>query len=491
MSDVVDIVDTTTRDGNQSLWSATGLTTPDVLAIAPAMDRVGFHALDFTSSTHMAVSVRFHKEDPWKRLRSVSTAMPDTPLNLITTGMRFISWVPAGEDVMGLSFRLAVNNGIRRFQIADPSNDPDSLVRLARMVREAGADEVVVGLTYSISPAHTAEYYVERARKIAASQDIDRLYLKDPSGLLTPDAVRALVPPFIEAFAPRPVELHSHCTIGLGPLAYVEGLRAGIRTLHTAVAPAASGTSNPPAETTLRNLEAEGLSHRLDTEALAEVSDYFRALALDRGLPLGAPAEYDAAYYRHQMPGGMVTTTRRMLGDVGRPELFDAVLDEVTRVREEMGYPIMVTPVSQFVATQATMNVVSGERWRDVSDEMVRFFLGHFYEPAAPVDPEVADRVLSSSRAQKLRDVEPLSLEGARERFGARISDEELLLRLTMPAEQVDAMVAARDEPSAAPLARPGRDPLVRLLGELAKRESLSYVRVEKGDDLVVWRRAA
>jgi oxaloacetate decarboxylase (Na+ extruding) subunit alpha len=160
-------------------------------------------------------------------------------------------------------------------------------------------------------------------------------------------------------------------------------------------------------------------------------------------------------------------------------------------VREEMGYPIMVTPVSQFVATQATMNVVSGERWRDVSDEMVRYFLGHYFQPAAPVDPEIADKVLSTKRVEELRKLEPLSLEGARERCGAGISEEELLLRLTMPAEQVDAMVAARDSEPAAPLARPGRDPLVRLLGELAKRESLSYVRVEKGDDLVVWRRAA
>jgi oxaloacetate decarboxylase alpha subunit len=187
----------------------------------------------------------------------------------------------------------------------------------------------------------------------------------------------------------------------------------------------------------------------------------------------------------------MVTTTRRMLAEVGRPELFDAVLEEVTRVREEMGYPIMVTPVSQFVATQATMNVVSGERWRDVSDELVRYFHGHFYEPAAPVDPQVADRVLSLPRAAELRDLEPLSLEGARERFGADISEEDLLLRLTMPAEQVDAMVSERGKGRRAPLARPGRDPLVRLLGELAKRESLTYVRVEKGDDLVVWRRAA
>jgi oxaloacetate decarboxylase (Na+ extruding) subunit alpha len=485
----VEIVDTTIRDGNQSLWSATGLTTPDVLAIAPTMDRVGFRALDFTSSTHMAVSVRFHREDPWERLRLVSEAMPNTPLNLITTGMRFISWVPAGEDVMRLSFRLAVRNGIRRFQIADPSNDPASLVRLARMIREEGANEVVVGLTYSISPVHTHEYYAERARAVAGSEDIDRLYLKDPGGLLTPDAVRELIPAFIAAVDPRPVELHSHCTIGLGPLAYVEGLRAGVRTLHTAVAPVASGTSNPPCESTLRNLEAEGLTHGLDTEALAEVSEYFRTLAADRGLPLGAPAEYDAAYYRHQMPGGMVTTTRRMLAEVGRPELFDAVLDEVTRVREEMGYPIMVTPISQFVATQATMNVIGGDRWRDVSDEMVRYFHGHFYEPPAPVDSEVADRVLSSPRAAELSRVEPLGLEGARERFGAGISDEELLLRLTMPAEQVDAMVAARGEPAAAP--RSARDPVVRLLRELARRESLSYVRVEKDDDLVVWRRAA
>jgi oxaloacetate decarboxylase (Na+ extruding) subunit alpha len=438
----VEIVDTTTRDGNQSLWSATGLTTPDVLEIAPTMDRVGFRALDFTSSTHMAVSVRFHKEDPWERIRLVSEAMPDTPLNLITTGMRFISWVPAGEEVIDLVFRCVVRNGIRRFQIAEPSNDPDALIRLARMAREAGVEEVVVGLTYSISPAHTHEYYIERARTVAASEDIDRLYLKDPGGLLTPDAVRELCPAFIDAFAPRPVELHSHCTIGLGPLAYVEGLRAGIRTLHTAVSPLGSGTSNPPAEMTLRNLEAEGFSHGLDVEAMGEVSEHFWAIAREKDLPPGAPAEYDAAYYHHQMPGGMVTTTKRHLQEIGKPELFDATLEEVTRVRAEMGYPIMVTPVSQFVATQAVMNVISKERWSRVPNEMVRYFHGHFFEPAAPVDPEIKDKVLSGARAEKLGKLEPLSLEGARDRFGNGISDEELLLRLTMPAEQVDEMVA-------------------------------------------------
>jgi oxaloacetate decarboxylase (Na+ extruding) subunit alpha len=440
----VEIVDTTTRDGNQSLWSATGLTTPDVVEIAPTMDRIGFRALDFTSSTHMAVSVRFHKEDPWERIRRVSDAMPNTPLNFITTGMRFASWVPAGEDVIDLAFRLVVRNGIRRFQIAEPSNDPEALIRLARMAREAGVEEVVIGLTYSISPVHTHEYYLERARAVAASEHLDRLYLKDPGGLLTPDAVRELIPGFIDAVGPRPVELHSHCTISLGPIAYMEGLGAGTRTLHTALAPLANGTSNPSCENTLRNLEAEGYSHELDIEAIAEASDHFREIAARKDLPLGTPAEYDAAYYRHQMPGGMVTTTKRQLQEIGKPELFDATLEEVARVRAEMGYPIMVTPVSQFVATQAVMNVIYEDRWSKVSNEMVRYFHGHFFEPAAPVDPEVKDKVLSGARAEKLGKLEPISLEGARERFGEQISDEELLLRLTMSAEQVDAMLAEK-----------------------------------------------
>jgi oxaloacetate decarboxylase (Na+ extruding) subunit alpha len=207
---VIEFVDTSTRDGNQSLWSATGLTTPDVLGVAPALDRVGYHALDFTSSTHMAVSVRFHHEDPWERIRLVSQAMPDTPLGMITTGMRFISWVPADEEVIRLSFRLVARNGIRRLQIADPSNDPQRLKRLAALAHAEGLQEVVIGLTYSISAVHTHAYYAERAAALADCADMDRLYLKDPGGLLTPDAVRELAPHFARAAGERTTELHSH-----------------------------------------------------------------------------------------------------------------------------------------------------------------------------------------------------------------------------------------------------------------------------------------
>jgi oxaloacetate decarboxylase alpha subunit len=492
MSGLVEIVDTTMRDGNQSLWSATGLTTPDLLAIAPTVDRVGFHALDFSSSTHMAVSVRFHREDPWERIRLISAAMPNTPLSLITPGVRFISWVPADEDVMALVFTCLARNGIRRMQIVDPANDPPRLMTLARMARAAGIEEVVLGLTYSISPAHTIDYYAERTAALDGCAEMDRLYLKDPGGLLTTETVRELAPHFLRAAGERPAELHSHCTIGLAPQVYMDGAHAGFKVLHTAIGPASRGTSNPAASSTLRNLEAEGFSHGLDLAALAEAEAYFSALVRDKGLPPGTAQEFDSAYYRHQLPGGMVTTTRRMLGELRRPELFDATLEEVERVRAEMGYPIVVTPVSQLMVTQAVMNVTDAERWSTVSDEMVRYFLGHYAAAATTPDAATSERVLSRPRAQELAHLEPLHLEGARERFGRRISDEELLLRLTMPAEQVDAMLrspAATEQ--AASLARPGRDPLVRLLAELARRPQVAYMRLEKGDEVVVWRRAA
>jgi oxaloacetate decarboxylase alpha subunit len=495
MTRTIEFIDTTTRDGNQSLWSATGLTTPDVMAIAPVLDRVGYHALDFTSSTHMAVSVRFHREDPWERIRRVSAAMPDTPLGMITPGMRFISWVPAAEDVMRLAFRLVARNGIRRLKIADPSNDPARIRRLAAMARQEGIEEIVVGLTYSISAVHTHAYYAERAAALADCADMDRMYLKDPGGLLTPDAVRELAPHLLSAAGERPLELHSHCTIGLAPLVYLEGVQAGFGVVHTASGPLSRGTSQPEVVATARNLEASGFAHRLDLERQAVVSEHFHQLARAKGLPAGVPREFDAAYYRHQLPGGMVTTTRRMLQELRRPELFDAVLEEVTRVRAEMGYPIIVTPVSQFIASQAAHNVIDGERWRSVSDETVRYFLGHYGEPPAPVDQQIADRVLARPQAAQLGDLQPVSLEGARERFGRRISDEELLLRLTMPAEQVDAMIAARDGSAGAgtrplPAARPGRSPLVTLLRELQRRESITSAEIVSGSDRVVWRRA-
>jgi oxaloacetate decarboxylase alpha subunit len=500
----IELIDTTVRDGNQSLWSATGLTTADVLAIAPQIDSVGYHALDFTSSTHMAVSVRYHREDPWERLRLAAAAMPNTPLTFLTTGTRFITWTPAGEDVLELAFATVVRNGVRRFQIMHPSNDVQALHALAATARRAGAQEIVLALTYSVSPVHDDAHFAARIAALTVCADADRFYLKDPGGLLVPERARTLVAMLREGAGERPVEVHSHCTTGLAPLVYLEAVRAGASTVHTAVRPLACGTSQPSAEMTLHNLVEAGFAHAVDEQELARTAAYFAALAARKGLPTAEMPEYDAAYYRHQLPGGMATTMRRQLEEMRRGDLFDAALDEVARVRAELGYPIMVTPLSQFVATQAVMNLLAPERYANVPDEVVRMALGQFGEPAAPPDPAVLERILSQPRAAELREVEPLSLEGARERFGTAITDEELLLRLTMPAEQVDAMLAGDapaaepPRPSTAPAAEPGppsgdhrHSPIVRLLRELEARPGLAEVELRTGEELLRWRRGA
>jgi oxaloacetate decarboxylase alpha subunit len=489
VSGSVELVDTTVRDGNQSLWGGTGLTTSDVLAIAPVVDRVGFHALDFTSSTHLAISVRYHREDPWERLRRTAAAMPETMLTFLTTGTRFISWKPASDELLAMAFRAVVNNGVSRFQIMHPANDVAMLGSLARLARAAGAEEVVLALTYSVSPVHDEAYFEERIAELAQCEDADRFYLKDPGGLLVPERAATLVATMVAAAGGRPVEVHSHCTTSLAPLVYLEALRSGARTLHTAVRPLALGTSQPSAEMTLANARALGYSDAIDDLALAEMSSYFGSLAARKALPIGVMAEYDEAYYRHQLPGGMAGTLRRQLEEMRRADLFDAALDEVARVRAELGYPIMVTPLSQFVVTQAVMNVVSdGGRYATVPDEVVRMLLGQFGDPPAAPDPGLADRVLSSPRAAELRELEPLSLDGARARFGRRISDEELLLRITMPEDQVEAMLAASPVP-VADAARPRQAPLVGLLRELERRPSTSFVSLRKGAELIEWRR--
>jgi oxaloacetate decarboxylase alpha subunit len=486
----VGIVDTTVRDGNQSLWGATGLTTPEVIAIAPAIDRVGYHAIDFTTSTHMAVSVRYHLEDPWERLRLAAAAMPRTRLGFMTTGTRFISWKPAAADLLELAFAAVVRNGVTRFQLMHPSNDVATLRTLATMARRVGAEEVVLALTYSVSPVHDDAYFAQRIAALTAFEDVDGFYVKDPGGLLVPDRARTVVGLLTAAAGGRAVEVHSHCTTGLAPLVYLDSVAAGARTLHTAVRPLALGSSQPSTEMTIRNLAEEGFAHQLDDDALASTSAYFRELARVKGLPSAVMPEYDAAYHRHQLPGGMASTMRRQLEEMRRPELFDAALDEVARVRADLGYPIMVTPLSQFVATQAVMNLLAAERYANVPDEVVRFVLGQFGEPAGTPDPAVVDRILAHPRAAELGSVEPLSLEGARERFGARISDEELLLRLTMPAEQVDAMLAAvvaSDRPRSP--GRPGRSPVVTLLAELDRRPAITHLSLRTAEDTLEWRR--
>ena len=474
----VQIVETSLRDGNQCLWSALGVDTAKTLTIAPVMDRVGFKAIDFTTSTHMGVAVRYKKEDPWERIRLMAKATPNTPLQFLSTGFRFISWETASPEFMALAFKTLIKNGLRRFALADPMNDADANVACAGMIKAGGGEYVVGALVFTLSPIHDDAHYVARARTLAASPDVDAIYIKDPGGLLTPLRARTLIPAVTAAIGNKPLELHTHCTIGIGELTYMDAPEMGVSAVQCASGAAADGISNPPSQRVVSNLRALGHQIGIDDEALAEVGRYFTRLAEAEGLPAGRPQAFDASYFHHQLPGGTVGTMRRHLAESRVSHLEGAVIEELDRVRKELGWPIVMTPFAQMLITQAVLNVTGKERYATIPDEIIRYALGKFGRPNVPIAPEVMDRIESLPRTRELREQPGMPpLAELRQRIGPELSDEEFLLRATMPAGQIDAMKAAGP---AQQTYDPDLTPVMKLIRELTARRDISYVSVEK-----------
>ncbi len=476
----IQLIDVSMRDGNQSLWGAVGLNTAQILQIAPIVDRVGFSALDFASSTAMGMAVKTFKEDPWERIRLAHAAMPNTRLQLIGTGLRFYSWEMQSPDFMQLVYDRLVANGITRFVVLEPMLDIETILESARMMRKAGGEEIIAALTYTISAVHDDAFYAGLAARIAVCPDIDRAYIKDPSGLLTPERARTLIPAILAQLGGKPLEVHSHCTIGLSSISYMTAAELGVSALQVACGPLANGSSLPNAQRVVANLREMGHTVDIDDRALALVANYFSRLAKAENLPVGIPQEYDASFLKHQVAGGVMTTTRRQLAELNLEHRFDEVMAESSRVRAEFGYPIMVTPFPQMVCSQALYNVIGRERYDNVSDQVIRYVLGGFGRPTKPVDPEVKDRILSRPRAKEIMAEPPApTLSELRKRFPSGISDEEFLLRATMPAEEVNAMVAA------GPAKRhynPDIQPMLKLLRGLQQSPATSDIVIEKPD---------
>lgn len=472
------IVETSLRDGNQCLWGALGIDTARTLTIAPVMERAGYRAIDFTTSTHMGVAVRYKQQDPWERIRAMAQICRNTPLQFLSTGFRFIAWETASPQFMELAFRTLATNGIRRFALADPNNDAESNVEVARLVKRAGGEQVVGALVYTISPIHDDAHYAAAARTMAASPDIDAFYIKDPGGLLTPKRAQTLIPAILAEIGDKPLELHNHCTIGLAEPACLEAADLGVAAVQCASGGAADGTSNPPITRMIANLKAMGHTVDIDEDAAREVAEYFTALAEAEGLPMGRPMHFDAAYLRHQLPGGMVGTMRRHLADHGVPHLEGAVIEEMGRVREELGWPIVMTPFAQMLQTQAMLNVTGKGRYAVIPDEIIRYALGRFGRPNVPIEPDVLDRIMANPRTKELQ-AEPgmAELSDLRRRIGANLSDEEFLLRATMPAEMVDAMKAAGPAPREYD---PSTVAVMNLLRDVLRRTDVTQLSVEK-----------
>jgi oxaloacetate decarboxylase alpha subunit len=287
-----------------------------------------------------------------------------------------------------------------------------------------------------------------------------------------------LIPAVQAVLGNKPLELHSHCTIGLGELVYMDAPEWGVSAVQCASGAASDGNSNPPSERVITNLRALGHQVDIDDQALAEVGRYFTRLAEAEGLPVGQPQPFDDNYVHHQLPGGTIGTMRRHLAEHRLPHLEKAVIEELGNVRKELGWPIVMTPFAQMLITQAVMNVTSKERYEVIPDEIIRYALGKFGRPNIPIAPEVMDRIDSLPRTRELNNEPDMSpVAELRRKIGPELSDEEFLLRATMPAGQVDAMKAA------GPAARhydPDVAPVKTLLWELAARRDITYLSIEK-----------
>ena len=485
----VRFIDTTFRDGSQSLW-ALGLRVGMIEAVAEYMNRAGFEAIEVpVTGIFVKKFVRDLKEDPWEMSRMVARKMPDTTRICIGGAFFHPFEAPPPRSIVELFFERLVDTGaLNRIQLV--ANTTGQLERafpwIVPMFRRLGV-QVSLALSYTISPRHTDEYYARKTRELVAFRP-DTIYLKDQGGLLTVDRLRTLMPGMLRNASDVPVELHSHCTTGLAPLVYLEALQLGVRTVHTAVPPLANGASQPSVFNVAANARLMGFSTSVDESVLRTASERLTAIAKKENLPIGAPLEYDGAQYVHQVPGGVISNLKHQLGEMRILHRLDEVLEETVQVRKDLGYPIMITPHSQFVVTQSALNVAMGERYKHVIDEIILFAQGVYGEDSGYpwMDPNLKDKLLNLPRAKELaagrkRDI---TLEEIRGQLGGPgVSDEEFLLRYIMKGEEEIAAMHAAGPPRQYLNATA---PLLTLVQELGKHERVRFVQVQRGRDSLV-----
>jgi pyruvate/oxaloacetate carboxyltransferase/biotin carboxyl carrier protein len=432
-------VDQTLRDAQQSLWGFT-MRTDHMAPIAELMDKVGYRAIATVGSQAFTVQVRNLNEDPWERIRILSKRITETPLRgSYQIGSLSSFDLSTPRDIITLWIKRSVANGIKSFWICDYQYEMEKFAYFARIAKAEGA-EIVPALMYTSSPVHTKEHWARKTRLLLEAKEwIDRIMIEDASGVITPEQTRELVFTVQKNCEGLPLEFHSHCNSGLAPLCYLEAIKSGVTTVHTAVEPLANGTSLPCTETILRNARRLGYSSDLNEEALAAVSTHFRKIAEKEGLPIGVPLEYDLFHFEHQVPGGMMTNLTRQLREVGMEHRLNEILEEIVLVRKEFGYPVMATPYSQIVGAQAIENVISGERYKQITDEAVKYALGYYGEPIVPIDPKVTDRIMRSPRIKQFEHWRPegydKSVEEMRRGIDPDLSDDDLLLKILIPGK--------------------------------------------------------
>jgi len=414
----VQITDTVLRDAHQSLL-ATRMRTKDMLPIAEKLDRIGYWSLEVWGGATFDTCLRFLKEDPWERLRTLRKAIPNTRLQMLLRGQNILGYRHYADDVLETFVERAAANGMDVFRIFDALNDPRNMRTSIDAVKKAGKI-AEVAVSYTISPVHNNDYFVKMAKEVAG-MGADTICIKDMAGLLAPydayDLVKA-----IKSEVDMPVHLHCHCTSGMAPMTYLKAIEAGVDIVDCAISSLASGTSQPPTESLVASLKGTEYDTGLDIEAMAEIAAYIKEVRKKYDAYESGFTGVDTNVLIYQVPGGMMSNLESQLRDQGAIGKLKDVLEEIPRVREDFGYPPLVTPSSQIVGTQATLNVITGNRYMMIPTESKNVLKGMYGRSVAPFNAEVQKKALKKEEPVTCRPADLLSPE--MEKLTAELGDK-------------------------------------------------------------------
>ena len=438
----IGITDTTMRDGHQSLL-ATRISTNDLLEIAGMLDDVGFHSCEVWGGATFDSCMRFLDEDPWDRLRKLRQAMPKTKLQMLLRGQNLVGYRHYADDVVDEFIKCSAANGIDIVRIFDALNDVRNVDRALQAAKKEGV-HAQVAVSYTISPIHTVERFAEKAA-IYADMGADSICIKDMAGLLRPYPAYELVKAIKERTGLM-VQVHSHYTTGQAAMTYLKAIEAGADVVDCAMSALALGTSQPAVAALVAALQDTPYDTGIDINKLHPINEKLKVIRSHYKQFDTTSVQVDSQILRYQMPGGMISNFINQLREAKALNRLQQVLDEVPRVREDMGYPPLVTPTSQIVGTQAVLNVLGGERYKLVSNEVKAYFRGEYGQPPAPMNEEVQKKIIGDAEPITCRPADLLDADipNAEKEIGAYCrSSEDLLLYLMFP-QVADRFVRTR-----------------------------------------------
>jgi pyruvate carboxylase subunit B len=426
----IEVTDVVLRDAHQSLI-ATRMRTEDMLPICEKLDRVGYWSLEAWGGATFDACVRFLKEDPWERLRQLRKALPNTRLQMLLRGQNLLGYRHYADDVVEAFVLKAAENGMDVFRVFDALNDMRNLETAMKAVKKSGKHAQGT-ICYTTSPVHTPELFVQQAKDLQ-NMGADSIVIKDMAGLLSPfptfDLVKA-----IKAEVDLPLVIHSHSTSGLAPLCQLKAIEAGVDRIDTAISSFATGTSHPATETQVAALKNTPYDTGLDLILLGEIADYFREVRKKYHQFESEFTREDVSVQINQVPGGMMSNLANQLKEQNALDRIREVFAEIPRVREDLGFPPLVTPTSQIVGTQAVYNVLSGERYKTITNEVKRYLLGGYGKPPAPVNESLRSKAVGNEEVMEGRPADDLlpELENLRKEIGALAKSEEDVLTYAM-----------------------------------------------------------